>query len=250
MLKVIIVEDEVMIRNGLACTLPWQAMNCIVVDIAKDGEEGLQKIMEHKPDIILSDIQMPKCNGLEMVERAQKQGYVFHTIFLTSYSDFNYAKKAIDLQCAQYLLKPLNEAELAAVVQKIQEQQSLTPTNNSTLLPLEQDYEHFMQYSGNLYVQKCLQYIQLHYIGKCNIAHIADTLKISSSYLSRKLKEELHYGFLDIVSIVRLYHALQLLKQQSYKIYEIAEQCGFNDYKHFCIVFKKYMQCSPSKFKI
>ena len=95
--KIIIVEDEEIIRNGLAISFDWMEYGCNIVGLAKDGKEGLDMILELEPDIVISDIRMPKMTGIEMIQNAKKQGKEFFSIFLNSYADFEYAKSSIEL---------------------------------------------------------------------------------------------------------------------------------------------------------
>ncbi|WP_216625628.1 response regulator [Paenibacillus planticolens] len=97
MLRVIIVEDEEIIRKGLVHTVDWLSMHCTVVGDTDDGQKGLQLIQQHRPDLVITDIRMPVMNGIEMLGQALKI-YPFHSIILTSYTEFEYAKQAISLK--------------------------------------------------------------------------------------------------------------------------------------------------------
>ena len=100
----------------------------------------------------------------------------------------------------------------------------------------------------NDYVKQCLSYIQNHYTKKISLEEMAAYLSVSSSYLSRTFKKETSYTFSDFLNRYRIMKAISLLQTQEYRVYEIADQVGFSDYKHFCAVFKKYISCSPTEF--
>ena len=119
MYKIIIVEDEEIIRNGLAISFDWMDYGCNIVGLAKDGKEGLDMILELEPDIVISDIKMPKMTGIEMIQNAKKQGKDFFSIILTSYAEFGYAKSAIEFGASGYLLKPVDEDELVELLKSI-----------------------------------------------------------------------------------------------------------------------------------
>ena len=118
LLKVLIVEDEEVIRKGLEFAIDWMAMGCRVIATAPDAEEGLKLIKELEPDVVMTDICMPQMTGLEMLEEALKE-HSFHSIVLTGFSEFGYAQQAIRMGVVDYLLKPVDEEELKAVVEKI-----------------------------------------------------------------------------------------------------------------------------------
>lgn len=119
MLKVLIVDDEPLVREGLKWIVDWEAYGFTIVDEGCDGQDGLTKILAVQPDLVLADIKMPLLSGLEMLEAARKGGYAGEAIILTGYSDFNYAKTAIHIGVKSYLLKPIEETELIKVLEEV-----------------------------------------------------------------------------------------------------------------------------------
>ena len=133
-LRVFIVEDEEMIRKGLVHTINWSDMGCLVVGSAADGRSGLSGILQKRPDVVITDIRMPEMDGLEMLERALS-AYSFRIILLTSYADFDYARRAIALRACDYLLKPLDEDKLASLMSRIHSEEE-TAKQVRRLMPL------------------------------------------------------------------------------------------------------------------
>ena len=122
MYKVLIVEDEDIIRKGLMFMVNWQQAGCVVAGEAADGLEGLEKIRETRPDIVIVDINMPVMDGLEMLEKSIQE-YGYDAIIVSGYSEFEYARKAITLGVTEYLLKPVNFNELYDALGKIIQKQ-------------------------------------------------------------------------------------------------------------------------------
>ena len=118
MYRVLIVEDEDIIRKGIAYTMDWMGMGCVITGEAANGREGIEKILELKPDIVLADIMMPYVDGIEMI-RQTKSEVSYKSILLTSYAEFSYARQAIDLQVSDYLMKPVEEDELKNAIDKV-----------------------------------------------------------------------------------------------------------------------------------
>lgn len=109
--KVIIVEDDRIIRRSL-CKAPWEQHGFVVAGEASNGEVAVELINEVQPQVVVSDINMPFMNGLDMAKLVKETSPHTKIIFLTGYEDFNYAKQAVKLQAYDYLLKPVNVEEL------------------------------------------------------------------------------------------------------------------------------------------
>ena len=251
MLKLLIVEDEDIIRKGLAYTIDWMSLGYIVAGEASNGEEGLEMILQLKPDVVLADIMMPKLNGIEMIRKAREE-VQFQSILLTSYAEFDYARQAIELRTFEYLMKPVAVDELTKVMVKLKE--VITENREKELLLTQKksgiDTEKFMTAKSyqNAYVQKTVHHIIKHYHEKISIEEISERLGVSASYLSRKFKEDTGHTYLDFLNMYRVQQAVQLLDEGIYRVYQISDLTGFTDYKHFCAVFKRYTNTSPTEF--
>lgn len=119
MKKVLIVDDEAAIREGIPYVVDWESLGYQIIASAENGLVGLEMIRKYQPDLVMLDIQMPAKTGLEMVKEAQEEGFHFHSIILSGYSDFEYAKQAIKLGTASYLLKPIDEDELLIILEEL-----------------------------------------------------------------------------------------------------------------------------------
>ena len=122
MYRVMIVDDEPTVRNGLKSLVDWNAYGFEVCAEAEDGVEGLEKIMNYRPDLVMADIKMPELGGIEMIQEARNQGFSGKCVILTGYSDFDFAKQAIKLGVEAYLLKPIDDDELTECVEKIRQE--------------------------------------------------------------------------------------------------------------------------------
>ncbi len=253
MIKTIIVEDEEIIRKGLLCTVDWLSMGVVVVAACADGKEGLEAIKLHQPDVVITDIKMPVMDGLTMVETAQNEGFEFLPVVLTSYSDFEYARRSISLKVFDYLLKPVSDEKIAELLEKaaVRIEEIKRSKQAAELVSAGADGESVtlknMQVD-NPHVKYVLQRIETDWKDHLSIEGIASELNISSSYLSRVFKTECGKTFLDFLNGYRVQKAVELLSTKEYRVYEVADMTGFSDYKQFHRVFKEYTSVSPTEF--
>lgn len=122
MYKVMIIDDEAMIRWGIHDLLEWEAEGFAFCEDGKDGKDGLNKLLANCPDLALVDIKMPGMSGIELIHAAREAGYMGSFVILTGYSEFEFAKSAIKLGVKEYLLKPIDEEELKGCVRRIREE--------------------------------------------------------------------------------------------------------------------------------
>ncbi|QJD82504.1 response regulator transcription factor [Cohnella herbarum] len=113
MYSVLITDDEPTIREGLRNLIEWEKYGFQVADVASNSREALQKFKQYAPNLLIMDIRMPGMSGLELIQALRNYSDIpFHVLILSGYADFAYAKKAINLHIAGYLLKPVDEEEL------------------------------------------------------------------------------------------------------------------------------------------
>ncbi len=120
MLKVLIADDEPVIRAGLAQLIDWEQYGFTIAAKAKNGEQALRFILEDNPDLIITDIRMPKMDGLQLIKTLREDRQLqTPVIILTGFHEFDYARQAIRFEVKDYLLKPVDKAELIAALQRI-----------------------------------------------------------------------------------------------------------------------------------
>ncbi|GGE26085.1 DNA-binding response regulator [Pullulanibacillus camelliae] len=120
MMKMIIVDDEPIIIQGLRETIPWDTYGIEIVDVASNGREALEKVRQYaEVQIVLTDVKMPIMDGLELAEQLQNRPNAPKVIMLSGYDEFDYAKTAIRLGVKDYLLKPVDVDELLQTVDKV-----------------------------------------------------------------------------------------------------------------------------------
>ena len=246
MLKVLIVEDEPYVRKGIVLSVDWTALDCFVVGEAANGEEGLAAALRYQPNIIITDIKMPKMDGIEMLKRLREAGCGAQVIILTAYSDFEYAKNALHYGAADYLLKPFRDGELEQVIVSIHARLMAQQGQAEAALPALQ----LQKGDKSKYVMESLAFIAGHYNEPdISVGYIAKSVGISEGYLCHIFKKETNYTLVEYLSQYRMHVAMQLLRDCRVKIYEVAEQVGYRDIAYFSSTFRKIVGVTPSEFQ-
>ena len=175
MYKVVIIDDEPLIVEGLSRSIPWEKWDCKVVGFGYDGIEGMEVIRREKPAIVISDISMPEMEAEEEV---------------------------------------LYNSE-----------------------------------ANNFVVNKALAYIREHFREKLQLADVADYCYVSQWHLSKLLNKHTGQNFSIALNKARIAEAKELLKDPAKRIYDIAEEVGFQDLAHFSRVFKKLEGISANEYR-
>lgn len=248
MYKVVIIDDEDIIVQGLQKVVNWAKYNCEVVATASDAKSGAQAIRENVPDILFTDIKMPNMDGLTMLAGLKGEFPNLQITVLTGYRDFEYAKRALHLGVTRFLLKPskMNEIEEAL--------QTMTDNLNKLLPTVPEEKEENSDEQDNnpassFIVRSALKYIEVHYAEKLTLTELAEKTYVSQWYLSKLLNKYTDKSFNDLLNQTRIKKAEKLLKDPSLKIHEISDMLGFNDVTHFSKIFKKIEQVSPNEYR-
>ena len=244
MLKVLIVEDEEMIRKGIVLTVDWAALDCVVVGEAANGVEGLEAARRLEPTLIITDLKMPQMDGIEMLRTLRAEGCGAYVIILTAYDNFSYAQSALRLGAVDYLLKPFHDGDLENAITQLRRRMENEAADTVTIgTPRKGD--------KSKYVLEAMAYISKHYNEPdISVGTVAQSLNISEGYLSHTFKKETDYTLLNYLTRYRIHKAMELLKDCRVKVYEVAEQVGYRDIAYFSATFKKYTGVTPSEYQL
>ena len=243
MLKVLVVEDEELIRRGIVLAVDWAALGCVVVGEAANGEEALEAVKRLDPTLIITDLKMPKMDGIEMLRRLREDGCDAFVIILTAYDSFEYAQSALRLGAVDFLLKPFHDGDLENAVRRLQKRLDSEGARPDPIPGLKKG-------DKSRYVLEAMDYIGEHYNDPgISLAAVARHLGISESHLSHIFKKETDYTLLNYLTRCRIQKAMELLRDCRVKVYEAAEQVGYRDVTHFSATFKKVAGVSPSEYQ-
>ena len=227
MLKVLVVEDEEMIRKGIVLAVDWAAMDCVVVGEAANGVEALEAVERLNPSLIITDLKMPRMDGIEMLRCLRERGNHVYVIILTAYDSFTYAQSALRLGAVDFLLKPFHDGDLEQAVTALRRRMGGAEREEPALPGLKKG-------DKSKYVLEAMDYIGKHYQDpNISISDIALDLGISEGHLSRTFKKETDYTLLNYLTRYRIHKAMELLRDCRVKVYEVAAQVGYRDITYF-----------------
>ena len=238
-LKVLLVDDEIMIREGFKRLFDWEAHGCEVVGEASDGMEALAKIDTLLPDIVIMDINIPIMNGLKVIEVSRTKHPEIAYVIVSGYDDFAYCRKALQLQITDYILKPVNYEEFGSCIDnlKISMYESKTKKNPD----LDKGDERV--------ISSIMRYMQEHLSEEVSLSVLSEVFHLNPQYISQLFKNKIGVGFLAYLTNIRIEKAKKLLLSTSMSVTEIAEYSGYGDYRVFTKVFKKTEGITPSQFR-
>lgn len=262
MYKVVIVDDEPVIVNGLTKIIDWNKWGCEVVATASNGQEGMRVINQERPDILFSDIYMPGLDGLSMIAAMKSEFEQMQITILTGFRDFDYAQQAIRLGVTRFLLKPskLDEIEeaIGAMIEKIKEAESKSVRRQDSAADtadlavgqeISEEASEEENAASSFIVKNALEYIEENYKQKLKLSDVAEKIYVSQWHLSKLLNKHTGQNFSELLNNVRIEKAKELLKDPSLRIGDIAEEVGFLDMAHFSRVFKKQVGISANEYR-
>ncbi|MDI9243573.1 response regulator transcription factor [Fusibacillus kribbianus] len=236
-LRVLLVDDEIMIREGFKRLFDWGAHDCEVVGEAADGMEALAKIDALAPDIAVMDINIPIMNGLKVIQLARIKHPDMAFVIVSGYDDFSYCREALRLKITDYILKPVDYEEFGTCIDNLKialfRRQSTKEADEQEERP----------------INRLTRYLQEHLAEEISLSVLADEFHLSAQYISQLFKSEIGVNFLAYLTNIRMEKAKQLLLSTSLSIGEVSEQSGYGDYRVFTKVFKKSEGITPSQYR-
>ena len=242
--KVVLVDDESLIVEGLRKVVDWESHNCRVAAVASDAVSGARAIREHSPDILFTDIKMPEEDGLTMLAGLKGEFPRMQIAVLTGYRDFEYAQRAIRLGVARFLLKPSKMDELEEALDYMTGVLDRMPQGER-----EEDLPEQGDAANSFLVRQARGYIARHCVEKLTLQEVADHCFVSQWHLSKLLNRHLGKPFYDLLNEERMRRAKELLEDPSLRISEVAERVGYADTAHFSRVFKKSEGVSAGEWR-
>lgn len=245
--NLLIVDDEEHVRSQLTKGFPWHKYGLQVTGACRNGLEALDVIHNSPVHVVLTDLKMPRMDGLELAARIQQSFPRIHVFLLSAYNEFEFARRAIKTGVRGYLVKPADEEEVEELFGGIAEKLSAQMGEADMSSPHAERPSHGSYEKS--FVSRAKQYVKDHIEQKISLQEVAKELYFTSAHFSASFKKETGQNFIDYVNQVKLEKAKELLRNSDYLVKEIAILVGYDDYTYFCKIFRKYEGHTPLNYR-
>ncbi|THF76097.1 response regulator transcription factor [Cohnella fermenti] len=281
MIRMLVADDERIIRDGIVNIVDWTEHGIEVVGAAADGMLAKTMYEAKQPDIVVTDIRMPKLEGLELLRAIREDGRDVKVIILSGYEDFKYAQEAIRLGASDYLLKPIMPDSLVAAVLDVKEELERQRRQLAELERLR-TYEAAARDArtenaegggtappssggepadgepaqgesaggGERWLEATLAYLREHYDEPLSLKKLADIAYLSPNYVCSLFKDAMGQNISEYLAELRVEKAKELLEEENgIKAYEVAQRVGYSDSRYFNRLFKRYTGYNLSDYR-
>ena len=263
MYTLLVADDEEIECCGITNVIMECFPQITVVGSAHNGAELIKAAREHRPDIIIADINMPGMNGLEAAEQIRKKDKNCSIIFLTAFDEFNYAKRAIAVRAMEYLLKPVEDQELVAVLEeavriaeeqetdreagekKSAEQISAERDCHEDTADTERSRIRLQAVAGNIQA-----FIEHNYMDDISLQTVAEAMNYSDAYFCKIFKQCFDKNFIVYLSEYRVARAKELLGDVLINVKDVSQKVGYRDSNYFAKVFKRIAGVTPTEYRM
>lgn len=237
--KVLVVDDEAIERDAAASVLRQRMPDQLDVRTAADGVSAVEVASIWQADIALMDIAMPGMNGIHAAGRIRQLVPSCQIILLTAYGRFEYAQEAIRLGVTDYLLKPVEDDELCAAVQK-----ALTRFADREPAPEPPKTD-----KNARLMQQVQRYLEVNFDEDISLESLAETLDFSPFYVSKLFRQYFGVSFIEYLTDLRVQAAKEYLADPTRSAKEVGALVGYDNSNYFAKMFKKKTGMTPTEYR-
>ena len=253
MYKLLIAEDEAIIRNGIARAIDWPRLGFEVCGVAEDGLEALEMIRRLEPEVLVTDIKMPGMTGLELMHALNEENRHIQTVILTGYADFGYAREAIKERAFGYVLKMDVMEELSPLMARLKAEMDRLrrPVPEEQLAAIRENTvkstQAILDGLRGEPIEQAVEYVLGHFAERLRMEEVAKRFFMSPAYFSRTFKQKTGEGFSEMVTRLRMQWAKSILENSSMRVADVARAAGYTDLKYFTGQFRRAFGKTPSQ---
>lgn len=256
MYNLILVDDEPRSIDALEAHVEWRKYGIRNVYKALNMDAAIELFKNNKIEILICDIEMPNGSGLNLLEWLREHQFNVSCIFVTCHPEFDFMRKAIQLKCYDYILKPINYEDFTRVLNDLVRKMEALETGAKNVeainwggisdAAIQEQWNDKKEKNVEMDVKK---YVREHMTDEINVNDIAVALHFNPHYMMRTFKSKTGYSIMEYVTKVKLETSKKYLKDTKMPIKEVANLVGYGDYAYFTRVFSKEFSISPSKYR-
>ena len=238
MYRAYFVDDEPLVLEELVNNPRFAENGYQAVGSSIDAVKAVKEIRKLNPDVVFTDLKMPDCSGVDMMEQLRETGADCAFIVISAFPEFAEQRRFFLLGGFDYLLKPVSDDNLQQLLSRLAGK--LAGKKMAGALSPE---------TPSPELNKIVAYMREDVAGQHTLESICEKLQVNRAHASRLFANHLATTFTAYLTKLRMEEAARLLKETQKDIKEIAVLCGFGDYFYFCRVFRKQHSCTPTEFR-
>lgn len=235
MYRLVIADDEITIRSGLARMIDWKAIGFEIEASLEDGKDAIAYVENHEVDVIFTDVEMYEVSGIEVAKWVAENRPHIVVVMISGYKEFDYVKGALSFGVFDYILKPIDPEEIVRVFARIK-----TKLDSSGRRKKNLTGEETALLTPERCIEKAQEYIQKHISEELTVETIAQSIYMSRSYFAKEFRRCTGDSVMDYIIKKRMELAIEMMRSGETSQKKISEQVGYTDIKYFQRSFKKH----------
>jgi YesN/AraC family two-component response regulator len=248
-----LIDDEPWTMVYLKKTFQWGKMGFEIVAEMQNSVEALDVAGRLHPDVIFTDIRMPKMSGIDLIQELKRRGSHSEFVIVSGFAEFAYAQEAVKLGAFEYCLKPTSPEKAAELLSRLarhlESKPPSAPSVNKHPDLAENPDSDLQEEEGRIHFNNLLTHIKRNFSEKLQLKELAKMYYLNPNYCCYLFSKCTGMTFSEFVTDIRMKEAARLLQSHRFTILEVAKKSGYPDYFYFNKVFKKYYGVTPTEYR-
>lgn len=241
-MKLLIADDELYMIDYIKKLVDWRSYGFEQVFTASGGSLARDILQEAVPELMITDIKMPRISGLDLSAFIDEKKYPTKVIIISGYSEFEYAKQALRYGVSEYLVKPVLKRDLEETLERVLQK-------NFVKKEREEEGRICLAGDKNALISYVKNYIYENFDSPLSLDVLGEAVHLHPAYLSKVFKEVTNRNLSCYITDIRMQKAAELLEQTELKIHEVMELIGYRKSQHFSKLFKEKFGVTPVEYR-